>query len=173
MPLDLGLREIGHDVIFVLASGFEIAGTAMRTLVGMDIVFDEGGAGWGFRPKGAGVLAVFPAAAVSAGGLGNLAAVDGASAALADGLQLVLDQSQPAAEVGVLRLQIGDPLLQGGDVGQEGGLSLRWDHVPERCRDRRSRNHTLYYEASVQKVRSWDASSRTKILSRDEPLNSY
>ena len=38
--------------------------------------------------------------------------------------KLVLDLRQPAAEVGVLRLEVGDPLLQGGDVGQDGGLGL-------------------------------------------------
>ena len=84
---------------------------------------------------------------------GSSAAVGGAFAALADVLELVLDLRQPAAQVRVLRLQVGDPLLQGGDQGQDGGLGLGWDRVPERCGDRRWRNHTLYYEASVQRVR--------------------
>jgi hypothetical protein len=41
-------------------------------------------------------------------------------------------------------------------------LGLGWDRVPELCGDRRLRNHTLYYEASVQKVRSWGGSGRPK-----------
>ena len=41
-------------------------------------------------------------------------------------------------------------------MGQDGGLGLRRDPVPERCGDRRSSSHTLYYETSLQKVRTWD-----------------
>src|SRR5262245_47800652 len=92
-----------------------------------------------------GPLAVFLAPAVGAGGVGVIAAVDGASAALVDGLELVLDLGQPTAEVGVLRLQVGDPLLQGGDEGQDGGLGLGWDRVPERCGGRWWRDHALSY----------------------------
>src|SRR5262245_49286571 len=84
MPLDLGLRKIGHDVVFVLAGRFEITGPAMGTLLRVDIVFDEDGAGWGLRPKAAGVLTVFLAPAVGARGVGGIAARDGASAALVD-----------------------------------------------------------------------------------------
>ena len=47
-------------------------------------------------------------------------------------------------------------------MGQDGGLGLRRDRIPERCGDRRSRSHTLYYETSVQKVRTWDGSGRPK-----------
>src|SRR5204862_6268577 len=82
MPLDLGLGKIGQDVVFVLAGGFEITGPAMGTLLRVEIVFDEDGAGWGLRSKAAGVLAVFLAPAVGAGGVGITAAVDGASATL-------------------------------------------------------------------------------------------
>ena len=39
MPLDLGLRDIGNKMVFELAGRFEIAGTAMRTLLGVDVVF--------------------------------------------------------------------------------------------------------------------------------------
>src|SRR5262249_10774860 len=59
MPLDLGFGKISHDVVFELAGRFEIAGTAMGTLLGVDVVFDEDGAGWGFRSEEPGVLAVF------------------------------------------------------------------------------------------------------------------
>jgi hypothetical protein len=77
-----------------------------------------------------------------------------AFAAPLDVLELVLDLGQPAAQVRVLRLQVGDPLLKGGDEDQENGLGLRWDRTPERCRNRRWRSHTLYYEVSVQRVRA-------------------
>src|SRR5262249_17957378 len=165
MPLDLGLRKIGHDVVFVLAGRFEITGPAMGTLLRGDIVFDEDGAGWGLRPKAAGVLTVFLAPAGGGGGVGGIAARDGASAALVDGLQLVLDLRQPAAQLRVLRLQVVDPLLEGGNEGQDGGLGLGRDRVPERCGDRRWRNHTLDYDVFVQKVRSEDASA-TRIQRR-------
>ena len=79
--------------------------------------------------------------------------------------ELVLDLGQPAVQVRVLRLQVGDPLLKGGDEDQESGLGLRWDRIPEKCRDRRWRSHTLYYEVSVQRVRAWDGSGRPKIPS--------
>ena len=63
--------------------------------------------------------------------------------------ELVLDLGQPAAQVGILCLQVGDPLLEGGDEGQDGGLGLRRDGLPERCGDRRSGGHILYYDAFV------------------------
>jgi hypothetical protein len=70
----------------------------------------------------------------------------------------VLDLRQPSAQVGVLRLQVDDPSLERGDMGQDGGLGLRRDRFPERCRDRRLSNPTFYYDASVQKVRPRDGS---------------
>src|SRR5262249_1250926 len=51
MPFDLGLRKIGQDVIFVLAGGFEINGPALGTLLRVDVVFDEDGAGRGWGRK--------------------------------------------------------------------------------------------------------------------------
>ena len=142
MPLELRLGDVRHEVVLELAGGFEVARAAMGALLGTDIVFDEGGAGRGLGPKAAGVLTMSLAAAVGSRAVGLVAAPRGALAALMDGLQLVLDLRQPAAQVGVLRLQVGDPLLQGGDVGQDGGLSLGRDRIPERCGDRRSCSHT-------------------------------
>ena len=49
---------------------------------------------------------------------GRVTALGGALTASADVLQLVLDLGQPAARGGVLRLQVGYPLLEGGDMGQ-------------------------------------------------------
>jgi len=104
-------------------------------------------------------------AAVGARVLGSVAAMGGAFAAPADALQLVLDLGQPAAQVRVLRLQVGDPLPEGGDEGQDSGLGLGWDRLPEGCRDRRWRSHALFYEASVQRVRASDGSGHPRIPS--------
>ena len=98
----------------------------------------------------------------------------GAFAALADLLEFVLHLRQPAAQLGVLRFQLGDPLLEGGDQGQDGGLGLRRDRVPEWCGDRRWRNHTLYYEAFCTESSAGMAPvARKPRTARDEPLNSY
>jgi hypothetical protein len=77
----------------------------------------------GLGPKAAGVLAMSLAPAVGARVLRLVAAMGGALAALTDVLQWVLDLGQPAAQVGVLRLQVGDPLLKGGEEGQNSGLT--------------------------------------------------
>ena len=126
----------------------------MRALHRTDVVFDEDGAGRGLRSEGSGVLTVLLASAVGGRPLGRVTAMRGAPTAPADVLQVVPDLGQPAAAVGVLRLEVSAPLLEGGEMGQDSGLGLRRDPVPERCGDLRSSSHTLYYEASVQKVRT-------------------
>ncbi len=87
---------------------------------------------------GGGMLTVLLASAVGARPLGRAPAPGGSLAVAADVLQLLLDLGQPAAQVGVLRLQLSDPLLEGGDIGQDGRLGPGRDPVPERCGDRRS-----------------------------------
>ena len=109
MPLDLGLRDIGNKMVFELAGRFEIAGTAMRTLLGVDVVFDEVGLWWRLGPEGPGVFAMFLATVVRARVFGNLVTVAGASAALADLFEFVLQLRQPTAQIGVLRFQLSDP----------------------------------------------------------------
>jgi len=151
-------------MVLELAGGLEVAAAAMRALLGTDVMFDEGGAGRGLGPKGAGVVTVSLAATIGARAMGRVAAPGRTFAAPVDGLQLVFDLGQPAAEVGVLRLQVGDPSLQRGDVGQDSGLGLGRDRVLERRGDRRLSDHTFYYEAFVQKVRSRDASGTPKGL---------
>ena len=116
------------------------------------------------------MLAVVLATVIGRGRLGVVSAPGGASAALTDVLQLVLDLRQPAAQLRVLRLQVGDPLLEGGNEGQDGGLGLGWDRLPQRCGDRWSRSHTLYYDASVQMVRPWDGSSCQNSLTVTDDL---
>jgi hypothetical protein len=124
MPLESRFGEIGHEVVIELASGFEVAGATRGALLRTDVVFDEDGAGRGLRPEAAGVLAVFLAAAVDAGAVGLIAAANRAFAAPLDVLELVLDLGQPAVQVGALRLQVGDPLLQRADESQDGSLGL-------------------------------------------------
>ena len=75
---------------------------------------------------------MFLAAVVGARAVGFVTAMGGAFATLTDVLQLVLDLRQPAAQIRVLRLQVGDPLLEGGDEGRDGSPGLRRDRVPER-----------------------------------------
>jgi hypothetical protein len=54
MPLEYGFGQISHDVVLELAGGFEVAGAAMRALLGADAVFDEDGAGRGLGPNASG-----------------------------------------------------------------------------------------------------------------------
>ena len=123
--LELRFRKIGDDVVLEPAGGLEVVSTAMGALLRADVVFVEDGAGWGLGPKASGVLAMFLAPAVGARALRFVAATGCAFAALTDVLELLLDLGQPAAQVRVLRLQVGDPLLKRGDEDQESGLGLR------------------------------------------------
>src|SRR5262249_34855126 len=148
----------GDEVVLEPAGGFEVVSPAVGALLRADVVFDEDGAGRGLGAEGSGVLTVLLASAVGARPPGRVRALRGAPTASADVRQVVLDLGQPAAEVGVLRLQVGDPWLEGGDMGQDGRLGLRRDPVPEGCGDRRSTSHTLDYATSGQKARTWDGS---------------
>ena len=109
MPLDFGLRKIGHKVVFKLAGRFQIACTAMGTLLRMDVVVDEVSVGWGLRAKAAGVFTMFLAAMVRTGTLRVIAAGAWSFAALADLLKFVLQLRQPTPQFRVLRFQLGDP----------------------------------------------------------------
>jgi hypothetical protein len=163
MPLDLRFGEIGDEMVLEPVGGFEVAGAAMGALLRADVVFDEGGAGRGLGAEGAGVLTVLLASAVGGWPLGRVTARGGALTAPADVLELMLDLGQPAAQVGVLRLQVGDPLLEGGEMGPDGGLGLRRDAVPERCGDRRSSSHTPITRLPYREfVRTWDGPGRPK-----------
>ena len=170
MPFELGLGKIGDEVILELAGGFEVTGAAMGALLGTDIMFNEGGAGRGLGSEGAGVPAVFLASAVGARSRDLVAAREGALTALPDVLQLVLDQRQSPAQVGVLRLQVGDPSLERSNMGQDGGLGLARDCVPQRCGDRRSSNHT---PITMRSYRRFDLGMPPEPRSRGEALNSY
>ena len=101
------------------------------------------------------------ASAVGGWPLGRVTARGGALTAPVDVPELMLDLGQPAAQVGVLRLQVGDPLLEGGEMGPDGGLGLRRDAVPERCGDRRSSSHTPITRLPYREfVRMWDGPGR-------------
>src|SRR5260370_34901404 len=64
MPLELGFRNIGHDVIFELAGRFQIVRTAMATGLGPNIILDGHGIGRLLGSKAAGALSVLLARAV-------------------------------------------------------------------------------------------------------------
>ena len=106
MPLDLGFREIGHDMIFELASRFEIGSTAVGTLVGMNLVFGKNGSGWWLRPDLARMLPVLNAPAVRPHLLGIIPATARALAALMDLRECMFDAVQPASEFSVFRLEL-------------------------------------------------------------------
>src|SRR5262249_1808843 len=73
MPLEFGFGEIGHEVVLELTGEFEIAGAAMRAPHRTDVVFDEDGAGRGLRSEKPRMLAVFLAAAIGGGCVGDMA----------------------------------------------------------------------------------------------------
>ena len=51
MPLDLGLGEVGHEVVFELAGRFEVVGTAMGTLLGWTSCSMKSVPGWRLGPE--------------------------------------------------------------------------------------------------------------------------
>jgi hypothetical protein len=108
MPLGLGYGDINHKVIFEFAGRFEVLCTAMGTLLRMDVVFGELGAGWGLRSKVPWVLAVFLAAPVRAGSFGVVVAFLCLLLALVDPLEFVLQLLQPTPKFSVFRFQLGD-----------------------------------------------------------------
>jgi len=109
MPLDLGFRDISHKVIFEFAGRFKVLCTAMGTLLGMDVVFGEFGAGRRIGSKVSRVLAVFLATPVCAVSLGVVAALVCLFLALEDLLETVLQLLQPTPKLSVFRFQLGDP----------------------------------------------------------------
>ena len=118
MPLELGFGNIGHEMVSEPPGRFQIARTAMRTLLGMHIMFDKNGAGWGLRPKEPRVFAVFLATPVQAATLGVVAAVACAFVALVNLLQFVLQLRQPTPQLRVFRYS-GPP-----EVDHSGHLHL-------------------------------------------------
>src|SRR5260370_31563519 len=103
MALELGFRNIGHDVIFELAGRFQIVRTAMATVLGTNIMLDEHGIGRRLGSKAAGVFAVLLAAAVRAGTVPGTAVAARTLAALMDLLEFVLQQRQPSPQSGGFR----------------------------------------------------------------------
>src|ERR1700724_1907299 len=66
MPFDLGFGDIGDDVVFGLARGFEVVAAAMGALLGMNVVFDECRTRRRVGPERTGMLAMLLAAPVAA-----------------------------------------------------------------------------------------------------------
>jgi hypothetical protein len=110
MPLDPGLGEIGHVVVFELAGRLEVGGTAMGAQRGVDVVLGELRARRRLGPESPGVLAVFLAAVIGTSGLRGPGAAARSLAPLTDLLELVLQLRQAAAQLRVLRFQFSDPL---------------------------------------------------------------
>jgi hypothetical protein len=48
---------------------------------------------------------------------------------------------EPGLEIADPLFQLSDPALEGTQEGQDGDLGRRRDHIPERLRDRRLRDH--------------------------------
>jgi hypothetical protein len=107
MPFDLGLGNVSDEVLVELAGGCEVATAAMGTLLGMDIVFDEGRVRRRLRPEAARMFAEFLAATIFRDAF-RIGARPRLFAALEDGLELLLEVRKPLPQLGVLRLQLGD-----------------------------------------------------------------
>ena len=99
------VREIGHDVIFEMAGRFEIASTAVGTLVEMNLVFGKNGPEWWLRPELARMLTVPNAPTVRPHLLGIIPATARALAALMDLRECMFDTVQPASELSIFRLE--------------------------------------------------------------------
>lgn len=111
MPLELGLGNVGDDVVFELSGGFEFAAAAMRALLGMHVVFDERGFRRRLGPKHAGVLAMFLSPAVVGRARAGLGLLLGPLATLEKCLKLVFELRNPPPQLGVLRLKLRNPSI--------------------------------------------------------------
>ncbi len=109
MSLDLGFWDISHKVIFEFAGRFKVLCTAMGTLLRMNVVFGELGAGWRIGSKVSWVLAVFLATLVRAVSLGLIAALVCLFLTLEYLLETVLQLLQPTPKLSVFRFQFSDP----------------------------------------------------------------
>src|SRR5439155_10489546 len=95
MPFELGLRDVGDDVVVELPGRVEFGAAAMRTLLGMNVVLDEGGAGGRFRSEGAGMLAMLLPASIVGRALPGWVFGLGALPALQEDLDLMLELRDP------------------------------------------------------------------------------
>jgi hypothetical protein len=111
MPFEFRFGNIGDDVIVKVLGWFEIIAAAMAALFGMDIVFDEGGAGRRFGSEGAGMFAMFLASSVVGCALAWRRALGSALASLQELLDLVFQLRDPLAQLGVFRFELRNPLV--------------------------------------------------------------
>src|SRR5208283_1520985 len=111
MPFQLGFGDVGHDVVFKLAGGFEVGAATMRALLRVDVVLDQCGIGGRFGPEDARVLAMLLAAAVGRRSLPQFALALGSLAALEELLDLMLELRDAPAQLGVLGFEFGNPLV--------------------------------------------------------------
>ena len=109
MPFELGLGDIGDNVVVALSGRFEVVATAMRAVLGMNVVLDELGVRGRFRSEGAGMLAMLLPAAVVGSTLPRRAFGLGALAALQEGLDLMLELRDPLAQRGIFGFEFRNP----------------------------------------------------------------
>jgi hypothetical protein len=109
MPFEFGLGEIGDQVVIALSGRFEVGATAMRALLGMNVVLDEPGVRGRFRSEGAGMLAMLLPAAVVGRTLPRRAFGLGSLAALQEGLDLMLELRNPLAQLGIFGFEFCNP----------------------------------------------------------------
>jgi len=109
MPFELGLGDVGDDVVLELSGRFECAAAAMVALLGMNVVFDKDGPrGW-IGAKNAGMLAMFLASPVVGCALPRLAFAFGSFAALEERLDLMFELPDPLPQLGILSFEFGNP----------------------------------------------------------------
>ncbi len=109
MPFELGLRNVGDDVVFELSGRFQLGAAAMRTLLGMNVVLDEGGAGGRFLSEDAGMLAMRLPASIVGRALPWWAFGLGAFVALQEGLDLMLELRDPLVQLGIFGFEFRNP----------------------------------------------------------------
>jgi hypothetical protein len=111
MPLQLGLGDVGDDVVLELSGRFEILAATMLALLRMNVVLDELRIGRRLGPKDARMLAMFLAPPIVGRSLPQLTSVLGTFAALQKCLQLMFELRDPLPQLGILCLEFRNPSI--------------------------------------------------------------
>src|SRR4051812_48610409 len=101
MPLEYGFGNVDDEVILEVVGRFGIVAAAVGTLLGMHVVFDEGGVRRRLGPKGAGMLAMLFEPAIIGSALAWRPAIALSLAALQELLHLMFQLRDPLAQLGV------------------------------------------------------------------------
>ena len=91
VPFELRLGNVGDDVVFELADGFQVGATAMRALFGMNVVLDEDGSWRRLGAKDARMLAMLLATLVLGSSFSRRAFIVGPLATLEKSLYLMFE----------------------------------------------------------------------------------